>query len=181
MNIHNLVQPEFFFISGKSFVMKSMQKPGVQTEIRANITSYFGGSIRNFTVEELFQWENYYLTWADEMPANRPEDPREILKLGKGKCQEYAYLFASACVATGRDVKLMVCMKSDLSEGYHSWNQVIVNGSWIDVDSSLSKVNSLTVYHGWDWWGSVGEDCFIYSFDLNGTCKDATGDFICTY
>ena len=115
------------------------------------------------------------------MPVNRPSDPREILKLGKGKCQEYAYLFASACVATGKNVKLIVCQKSDFSEGHHTWNQVFDNGSWVNVDSSLWKVNSLPVYHDWFWWSSVGEDCFIFSFDLNGNCADITGDFICTY
>ena len=74
--------PEFFFISGKSYVMKSMQQSEVQTEIRANITSYFGGSMRDFSLEELFQWENHYLSWADEMPVNRPTDPIEILEMG---------------------------------------------------------------------------------------------------
>jgi len=71
--------------------------------------------------------------------------------------------------------------KSDFSEGNHAWNQVIINGSWIDVDSSLSKLNSISRYHDWDWWSGIGEDCFIFSFGLNGDCEDVTGDFICTY
>jgi hypothetical protein len=96
------------------------------------------------------------------------------LSFGKGKCQEYAILFASACVATGKDVKLVVCEKSDFSEGPHAWNQVIINGSWASVDSSLSMVNSTERYREWYWWSGLGKEYLIFAFDNNGTCEDIT-------
>ena len=162
-------------------VMRLIQNPDVMDEISANITSYFDDSLRNYSIEELFEWTNHYLNWSDSISGNRPSDPREVLKSGEGQCQEYSLLFASACVATNKDVRIVVCEKSNFLNGHHAWNQVILDGSWVDVDSSLSKVNSLETYHGWFWWADVGEDCFVFSFDLDGKCEDITGEFVCTY
>jgi transglutaminase-like putative cysteine protease len=168
---------EYFFKSGGIENMKLLQQPDVANAIRANITAYFG-SARNYTTEELFQWENKYLKWTDTISLfDRHSDPREVLSFGKGKCQEYAILFASACVATGKDVRLVVCEKSDFSNGVHAWNQVMINGSWVDVDSSLSMVNSSERYRLWYWWSGLGKDYLIFSFVLNGICEDITSQF----
>jgi transglutaminase-like putative cysteine protease len=169
---------EYLFMSGSIEAMKIIQRPEVVSAIKANITAFFGGPIRYYTIEELFQWENYYLKWTDTMLLiNRHSDPREILNFGRGKCQEYSVLFASACVAMGRDVKLVICEESDYSAGPHAWNQVIINGSWTDVDSSLSMMNSSERYRSWYWWSGLGKDYFIFAFDQNETCEDITNQF----
>jgi len=168
---------EYFFKSGGIEEMNLLQKLEVKDAIKTNITAYFGSG-SNYTIEELFQWENNYLKWTDTLSIfDRHSDPREILSFGQGKCQEYATLFASACIATGMDVKLIVCEKADYSNGAHAWNQVLVNGSWIDVDSSLSMVNSSNRYRLWDWWSGLGTDYLIFAFELNGICEDITDQF----
>ncbi len=169
---------EFFFKNGGIEEMNLLRKVEVKNAIRENITAYFG-TARNYTIEDLFRWENNYLKWADTLGVfDRKSDPREILSFGKGKCGEYASLFASACTAIGIDVKIVVSEKADFSNGAHAWNQVLIDGSWVNVDASLSLVNSTERYRAWDWWNGLGADYFIFSFDQTGICADITNELI---
>ncbi|GGD64578.1 transglutaminase-like domain-containing protein [Paenibacillus nasutitermitis] len=68
---------------------------------------------------------------ADYIP-----DAGRTLKSGKGICYDYSSLFAVMARSVGIPTKL-VMGTSDYVKGYHAWNQVLNNGKWVIIDSTI--------------------------------------------
>lgn len=59
----------------------------------------------------------------------------------KGICYDYAALFAGILRAQGIHTKLVKGYKSDI-QAYHAWNEVLVDGSWIVIDTTYDAALS---------------------------------------
>mgnify|MGYP000032092057 CR=1 FL=1 len=62
-------------------------------------------------------------------------DIEKTFNTRKGICYDIASLFAAMLRTQGIPVKL-VKGYSDNIEGYHAWNEVLIDGSWITVDAT---------------------------------------------
>jgi hypothetical protein len=166
-------------------MMKLISKPEVLSAIRANITSYFGSSKSNYTLQDLFQWQNKYLRFLNgSFPLfGRPSsDPRDILKAGIGKCGEVSNLFTAACLSVGFEGRIALVIKSDYTDGPHALCMVKIGDSWTQIDSSANApnilvINDTSVYQNWYWGPRVGKDYSVFDFDTNNA-YDVTNYFI---
>jgi len=99
---------------------------------------------RSYNYTELFVWEHQHLnfTWGD---IQRNTNPVEILDYGKGRCGEFAILYAALCRAHGYDCRLVVNIFGD-----HAWTQIKLDDGWIHFDPSLdindSRVTDSEIY-----------------------------------
>lgn len=62
-------------------------------------------------------------------------DIDKILADKSGICYDYASLFAGMLRSIGIPTKLVKGYKNDLKE-YHAWNQVLLDGNWITIDTT---------------------------------------------
>ena len=85
---------------------------------------------------ELFIWEHNHLNFSTT-DLERNTDPLKILDSGKGKCGEFAILYAALCKSQGYDCRIVVNIFGD-----HEWTQVKVGNQWIHFDPSLSVDDS---------------------------------------
>lgn len=103
---------------------------------------------RSCNYTELHVWEHKHLnfTWCD---IQRNTNPVEILDYGKGRCGEFAILYAALCRAHGFDCRLVVNIFGD-----HAWTQIKIDDRWIHFDPSLdindSRVTDSKIYER-DW------------------------------
>ncbi len=158
-------------------VMLNLTKPDVINHIKANITAYFNRS-NNFTIHDLFEWETHYISYENGTLLERHTDLRRILEMQIGKCGEFSVLFASACVSVGIDVRLLTVADINHSaNGVHAFNEVKLNGEWVQVDASWIDhlvFNDTSIYEETDWYRLVGNGYRIYAFDKNGASEDVT-------
>jgi len=68
--------------------------------------------------------------------------PRLILEAKVGKCEEFSIVVASIACAKGYDVRIISVMRP----GDHTWIEIMVNGTWIHVDSSERLINDPLFY-----------------------------------
>lgn len=164
---------QYLFISNGESIMQLIEKPEVQNAIKANITAYFGGSKSNYTLQDLFEWQNQYLKYVDSFPHGRPSnDPRDILKAGVGRCGEFSNLFVAACLSVGYEARIASVIKTDYTDGPHALCMVKINETWTQIDSSANAPNTLvindtSVYQNWYWGPRVGKDYSVFDFDAN--------------
>lgn len=62
----------------------------------------------------------------------------ETLAVRKGMCRDYAFLLAALSRSAGLPAKVVygeASPRAGLSKGLHAWNEVMVNGQWVPVDS----------------------------------------------
>jgi hypothetical protein len=112
-----------FKITTNLSVAQSLAKP---EEI-----SYFGNVLgRSYNYTELIVWENEHLAFVEGV-IERNTDPIRIYEYGKGKCGEFAILYAQLCISQGYR-----CRVIDSIFGDHAWNEVKLNGTWTRVDAS---------------------------------------------
>ncbi len=177
---------EHFFITGNIETMKVLVKPEQLNAVKASIQDYFGDTNRTYSLQDLFEWQNNHLRWADSFPwfgLGRPRaDPIDILNAGIGHCGEYAILFTAACLAVGYDARIALVVKSDYSFAPHEFCMVRINDSWVQVDSSCYAPNRLVFndtspYQTWDWGPLVGKTYSIFTFDANNA-YNVTGLFV---
>ena len=62
----------------------------------------------------------------------------EIYLSKKGICYDYASLFASALRNLGIPTKLQMGYFTEISD-YHAWNQIYLDGKWINVDTTYDS------------------------------------------
>jgi len=91
----------------------------------------------NYT--ELISWIHNTINWTEVKPSPAPKDPFSIIELGEGKCGEFAILYASACIAYGYDVRLVVILRGN----NHEWVEININGTWIHVDPTYPPSNMI--------------------------------------
>jgi hypothetical protein len=161
-----------FAIVGEN-IMKNIEQPQALSTIRASIDNYFGEAKQNYTLKDLFGWQNAHLKWGSSFwwIFGRSTNPRDILSSGVGRCQEYSILFTAACLSAGYEARIATVTKSDYTYSPHGFLEVKLNGTWTQVDSSAHTptelvINNTSVYQGWDWW-PLGDSYSIFTFDQN--------------
>jgi len=98
-------------------------------------TAYFQNVLgRNYDYKELIVWEWQHIEWLNDSEPNpqRNTDPIKIFEYGKGKCLEFAVLYAELCVSQGYQCRIISAPLND-----HAWTEVKIDGEWTRVDSSL--------------------------------------------
>ncbi len=90
----------------------------------------------SYNYTELLAWEYRHLNFTTDN-FERTNDPLKILDSGKGRCGEFAILYAALCKSQGYDCRIVVNAFGD-----HEWTQVKVNDQWIHVDPSLGVNDS---------------------------------------
>jgi hypothetical protein len=102
------------------------------------------GTSYNYT--ELIIWENQHLNFTYGN-IDRNDDPIKIYEYGKGRCQEFATLYATLCISQGYRCRIVDNILND-----HVFNEVLLpNGTWTRVDASLNPTGS----------GAVGNQMFF--------------------
>lgn len=127
-------------------VMKNLNSPETKAYMLNKITGTY-----NFT--ELLDWTNQHLNWSEENFA-RYSSPQQILDQGKGKCEEFAIVYVSACLALGYEARIVVARQFYLGPlyGFHVCTEVKWNGVWTQTDPSPTSFwNDTSRYKSWNW------------------------------
>ncbi|HAA24757.1 MAG TPA: transglutaminase [Ruminiclostridium sp.] len=66
-------------------------------------------------------------------------DVEGTLKSKKGICYDYSALFASMLRSQGIPAKLIKGY-TDNVEGYHAWNEVLIDGQWVIIDTTYDAM-----------------------------------------
>ncbi len=79
--------------------------------------------------------------WAvlNKLPTGYLPDIEKTYDTRLGICYDFSSLLASMMRAAGIPAKLMIG-NSDLIDGRHAWNEVLVNGEWIVVDLTVDSI-----------------------------------------
>jgi hypothetical protein len=104
---------------------------------------------------QLLNWTRRHLAWGT---ATSKTNPLEILKIGRGACEDYARVYVGLLLVNNYTARLILdCSYSwwPIKEaGNHSWAEVLINGTWVPVDASLDPsygVNNSYLYaRGWN-------------------------------
>ena len=172
---------EYSFKNEKEKVVVNLNEPDITSYIRANLTGYYLNKT-SFSYEDIHQWVNEHLTFVETFNGTkRSNDPRVILDTGIGKCQEYSILFASACISIGKEARILQVVKTDFTDFPHSFNEVQVNGSWVQADCSVNHdklyLNNTACYQNWYWWPKIGSQYKIIAFDQYGLSETVTWNY----
>jgi hypothetical protein len=100
-----------------------------------NEIAYFENALgRSYDYKELIVWEWQTIKWLNDSELNpqRNIDPIKIYEYGKGKCREFAILYAELCISQGYKCRIITAPLND-----HVWTEVSIDGEWTRVDSSL--------------------------------------------
>jgi hypothetical protein len=176
----NKTDNETKFIVGNEATMKTIMQAEQLDAVNQSLHEFFGFSKTNYTLHDLFQWENQTLSPLNDtaVMAKSPA-PEDILEKKVGKCGEYSILFTAACICTGHEARLAVVEKSDFSQGVHQFCEVKNNGTWTQIDSSIIShglvVGNMSVYQGWGWWPLQEKGYSVFTFDANNA-YNVTGD-----
>lgn len=115
-------------------------------------------------VEALADFTKYYLRWGRGLDVYF--HPAEIMMSRQGMCMEYAIMYSTWLWALGWENR--IC--HDFTD--HMWNQVLFNGTWVHVDSTMyapHRYNARVYEVAWE-----KQFTFIYAFDKDGRFEDVT-------
>ncbi|MNC48110.1 Transglutaminase-like superfamily protein [compost metagenome] len=91
-------------------------------------------------VKAIYEYIIGNVTYDYELAANVAPgyvpNLNQVLVDGTGICYDYSSLFAAMTRSIGIPTKLVKCTSEDVSE-YHAWNEVLVNGAWVTVDTTV--------------------------------------------
>jgi hypothetical protein len=149
-------------------IMKNLNS----SETKARMALELDGKF-NFT--DLFNWEHSKLTFAED-PAGWFEDPIDILREGKGICEQFSIVYVSACLALGYQSRLVVAANTSTWSFIHVWAEDYFNGNWIPVDPSDKVWDQPSRYQQWDWGRYIGLGVKIYAFE-DGKFVDVTSTY----
>jgi hypothetical protein len=95
-------------------------------------------------IKDPFMAANMILGWVFENLEKKPvvsiPDAREILKYGKGDCNEHATLLTALFRAAGIPARVVVgLVYKDGRFYYHAWNEAYIN-KWISMDATLKQM-----------------------------------------
>jgi hypothetical protein len=126
-------------------VSKRINDDGIKLDLRNRFD-------RSYNYTELFLWEHQHLNFTWDK-IERHTDPIEILNYGKGRCGEFAILYAALCLAHGYECRFDTNIFGD-----HQWVEIKVDGEWIHFDPSLDpsdpRINDRYTYER-DWKSSL--------------------------
>jgi len=127
-------------------IMKNLNSSETKTYMLDKINGTY-----NFT--ELLNWTGQHLNWSEENFV-RYSNPQQILDQGKGRCEEFAIVYVSACLALGYEARIVVARQFYLGlvRGFHAWAEVKWNGVWTQADPSPTPFwNDTSRYKSWPW------------------------------
>ena len=118
-------------------------------------TAQINDSATGMNCLQLLNWTRRHLAWGT---ATSQTNPIDILKIGRGACEDYAWVYVGLLVANNYTARLILDCSYSLwpikEAGNHSWVEVLINGIWVSIDPSLDSsygVNNPYLYaHGWD-------------------------------
>lgn len=87
--------------------------------------------IHQFIINEISYW---HIPGRVHIP-----NPEEILQTGCGNCYDYSSLFAAMLRSIGIPCKLVIGYV-DGYKGLHAWNEVLVGGEWMIIDTTFDAV-----------------------------------------
>jgi NADH:ubiquinone oxidoreductase subunit 5 (subunit L)/multisubunit Na+/H+ antiporter MnhA subunit len=130
--------------------------------------AYMFGKINGtYNFSELLNWTYQHLNWSEENFV-RYSTPQQILDQGKGKCEEFAIVYVSACLALGYEARIVVARQFYLGpvHGFHVWAEVKWNGVWTQADPSPTPFwNDTSRYKSWNWGPRA--TLVVYAFEDN--------------
>ncbi|MFA5338622.1 MAG: transglutaminase domain-containing protein [Candidatus Omnitrophota bacterium] len=73
---------------------------------------------------------------------------RDVLKIKEGDCSEYAVLFCALCRSLGIPAKGVLGISYGHGYfGYHMWNEIYDNGTWLPVDVTVNQIGFVDAGH----------------------------------
>lgn len=75
---------------------------------------------------------------AEKVRPRYLPDLNEVTQTGKAVCYDFASLFAALLRSNHIPTKLVVGYRADV-EGYHAWNEVLLNGKWVIIDTTADS------------------------------------------
>ncbi len=76
---------------------------------------------------------------TDSLKAIYVPNVEDTFETGKGICYDYSALFASMLRSQGIPAKLVKGYSENV-DGYHAWNEVLINGKWVTIDTTYDAV-----------------------------------------
>jgi hypothetical protein len=147
--------PIFFLqISGVQASLIAANSPNGRMSL-LSYTSQINDSASELTYLQLLNWTRRHMTSGT---ATSQINPIEILKMGRGACEDYAWVYVGLLVANNYTARLILDCSYSLwpikEAGNHSWVEVLINGTWVPIDPSLDPsygVNNPYLYaRGWN-------------------------------
>lgn len=91
-------------------------------------------------VKAIYEYIIGHITYDYELAANAVSgyipNLSQVLAGGTGICYDYSSLFAAMTRSVGIPAKL-VMGDSEYVKEYHAWNEVLLNGVWVTVDTTV--------------------------------------------
>lgn len=91
-------------------------------------------------VKAIYEYIIGHITYDYDLAANVAAgyipDLNQVLAAGTGICYDYSSLFAAMTRSIGVPTKLMMGT-SEYVNVYHAWNEVLLNGAWVTVDTTV--------------------------------------------
>lgn len=107
-------------------IKKNIALIGKETDIKKRISLAYNFIIKNISYD------------FDKIPTLKPDYNPNVeitIKELKGICYDYSSLFAAMKRSEGIPVKMIKGYSKNVN-GYHAWNEILIDGKWIVVDST---------------------------------------------
>ncbi len=135
----NLKDPNVVFLnsiqtiewsSESQSMKKNKQLVGSETDPIKRINASYNFIVKNVT----YNYDKIKGLTSDYTP-----NPDETLRVLNGICYDYSSLFAAMKRSEGIPIKL-VKGYNKFTDVYHAWNEVLINGKWVVVDTTFDSV-----------------------------------------
>src|SRR5689334_3672041 len=121
------------------------------------------GTSRKLRAVEIYNCNNC----GNDYTFPRYGDILKIAKTRSGRCSEWSMLFCGIMNA----LKIETSIVHDFLD--HCWNEALINGKWVHIDSTLAYPISLNHPHYYEQnWGKKYE--YILAFSGGGIVEDVT-------
>ncbi len=93
-------------------------------------------AIYNYVIQNI---EYDYTKTADSVSSTYLPDIEDTYSTGLGMCYDFSSLFACMLRSAGIPAKLVKGYTNNFN-GYHSWNEVYINGEWQIIDTTYDSI-----------------------------------------
>jgi transglutaminase/protease-like cytokinesis protein 3 len=129
-----------------------MAEPEYIEQFKRYAGTVLGDPIEALDWRSLLGWEHRHFVYTrGELPKPRAEMPIDVIQQAKGRCGEFALLYNGLLLANDYECRIVIdCStlrdKSKAVAGDHVWNEVLVDGGWMHVDPTESRINQPWMY-----------------------------------
>jgi transglutaminase/protease-like cytokinesis protein 3 len=127
----------FLYVSGVQATFAAMNSPNNRKPL-LDYTIQINDSATDMNYLQLLNWTRRHLTAG---AATFKTNPIEILKIGRGACEDYARVYVGLLLANNYTARLILDFSFSLwtnkEAGNHSWIEVLINGTWVPIDPSV--------------------------------------------